>query len=356
MSRREAAQIVDVNADRCREGLRCAEEYARFVLGDRALAGALHALRHDAAAAAGELFDPAELAAARGAAGDVLAAAPTAAREDAAAVARAALARTGEALRALEEYGGLLSAPAPGRFAALRFRLYAVERELAAGPCPRRLRLERARLYVLLTAAHCRSGDVLATCRQAAAGGAEVFQYREKEMEDGEFLANARRLAGLCAELGALLIVNDRADVARLAGADGVHLGQGDLTAADAREVLGPGRLVGRSTHSPEQAAAAVAEGADYIGVGPVFATGTKQHAAAVGTAYVQHCARHVDLPGFAIGSVNERTVDEVIAAGARRLAICTGVTMQPDVTAAARLFRHKLDQALATDARGATG
>ncbi len=347
MSRAAARRIVDANLNRCREGLRAAEEYARFALADRGSAGALRGLRRDLGRLGGDLFDAKEILAARAPAEDVAAAAPTSPRADEAAVARAALARAGEALRALEEYGGLLDASAPGRFAPLRFKLYAVEKALAAGDAVRKRRLGDARLYVLLTEALCRNGDVFETAREAAAGGADMFQYREKQMEDGAFLASARRLAELSAELGALLIVNDRADVARLAGADGVHLGQGDLSVAEAREIMGPGRIAGRSTHSPEQAAAAAGEGADYIGVGPVYVTKTKEHAAAVGPEYVSHCAREVDLPGFAIGSVNETTVDEVLAAGATRLAICTGITMREDVRAAARFFREKLDAAV---------
>ncbi len=351
MSRPEAARIVDANLNRCREGLRCAEEYARFVLADRGSAGALRALRRALGRLAGELFDAKELLSARGSAGDVGAAAATAERADEAGVARAALARAGEAFRALEEYGGLLDASASESFAPLRFKLYAVEKELAAGDVSRKKRLYEARLYVLLTEALCRNGNVLETAKEAAAGGAGMFQYREKGMADGQFLANARKLAALCAELGTLLIINDRPHVARLAGADGVHLGQRDLPSDEARELMGPGRIVGRSTHSPEQAAVALAEGADYIGVGPVYATQTKQHAAAVGPEYVTHCAREADLPGFAIGSVNEKTVDEVLAAGARRLAICTGITMQEDVRAAASFFREKIDAAVGSQA-----
>jgi thiamine-phosphate pyrophosphorylase len=352
VSRREAARIVDANLNRCREGLRCAEEYARFALGDRGAAAALRALRRDLAAGAG-LFGRGELLAAREAAGDVLAADAAAARASEAEVARAGLARAAEALRALEEYGPLVAAGGAERFARMRFRLYGLEREIGAGDGARKRRLGDSRLYVLLTESLCANRDVFETARMAAAGGADVLQLREKEMEDGDYLSRARRLAKLCAELDVLLIINDRAHVARLAGADGVHLGQGDLPAAEARDVLGPGRILGRSTHSPEQAAAAEAEGADYVGVGPVFETGTKQHAAAVGLEYVSHCAAKVDLPGFAIGSVNEETVEKVIAAGARRLAICTGITMKPDVTAATRLFRDKLDAARAADAGG---
>ncbi len=343
MSRDSAARIVDANLNRAREGLRSAEEYARFALSDRGQAAALRALRRDLGAVAAELFKWDELAAARESSGDIGAAAPTAARADESGVARAALARASEALRAVEEYGALIAPAAAERFAALRFRLYNAEREVAAGPSARKRRLEQVRLYVLLTASLCRNGDVFETARRAAAGGADMFEYREKDMEDGEFLANARKLAALCSDLGMLLIINDRPHVARLAGADGVHLGQGDLSAADAREVLGSGRILGRSTHEPAQARAAEAEGADYIGVGPVFETKTKEHRAAVGLEYAAFCEREISIPGFAIGSVNEKTVDQVLAAGARRIAVCTGITMKDDVEAAAKGFREKL-------------
>ncbi len=346
MSRRPAARVVDANLNRCREGLRCVEEYFRFVLDDLGSAGLLKSIRHDLAAAASDCFESEALFAGRASEGDVLAADTSSARSDELDAALAAASRCKEALRAIEEYGGVLNADAPGQFAELRFRLYAAEKELALGEQGRKHRLAGARLYVLLTDSLCANGDVVDTARAAAAGGADIFQYREKQLEDGVFLERARQLVRLCAELKKLLIINDRPHVARLSGADGVHLGQGDLAAADAREILGPGRIIGRSTHSPEQAEAAVAEGADYIGVGPVFATNTKEHAAEVGTDYVKHCATEVEIPGFAIGSVNEQTVDGVLAAGARRLAICTGVTMRDDVEAAARFYRQKIDAA----------
>jgi thiamine-phosphate pyrophosphorylase len=346
VSNRAAARIVDANLNRCREGLRTLEEYFRFALDDRGSAAALKSIRHDLSAASGEVFAGSELLSARSSAADVGAAGESAPRANELQTAMAAASRAKEALRAIEEYGGVLNLEAPARFAALRFRLYAAEKELAAGSSARKRKLSTARLYVLLTEALCANHDVLETARAAAAGGADIFQYREKELGDGEFLTSARRLAALCAELGVLLIINDRPHIARLCGADGVHLGQEDLPAAEAREILGVGRITGRSTHSPEQAAAAAGEGADYIGVGPVHATRTKEHASAVGTQYVKHCAENLEVPGFAIGAVNESTVDEVLAAGATRLAICTGVTMREDVEAAARFYRQKIDAA----------
>jgi thiamine-phosphate pyrophosphorylase len=344
MSRTAAARIVDANLNRCREGLRTAEEYLRFVLGDRGQAGAFRALRHDLAASADRCFDRQQVVSARDSAVDVGARSQTDCRKSTADIAGAALSRCSEALRAIEEYGALLSENAAQDFAALRFRLYALEKEFSCGHQGRPERLEKASLYVLLTESLCANHDVVATCRAAAAGGATIFQYREKEMEDGQFLKRARELATVCAELEVLLIINDRPHIARLCGADGVHLGQGDLSAEDARAVLGPGRLVGRSTHSPEQARAALAEGADYIGIGPVFETKTKQHRNAVGVSYAAYCHQNIDLPGFAIGSVNEETIDEVLSSGIGRVAVCTGVTMRKDPQAASSFYCRKLD------------
>ncbi len=343
MSRTAAARIVDANLNRCREGLRTAEEYARFVLGDRGQAGAIRALRHDLVASSDRCFDRQEVVSARDSASDVGAAADTKSRTSSADVAAAALARAGGAFRTIEEYGALLAKNAAGDFAALRFRLYAIEKEILAGDQSRRARLQTSSLYVLLTESLCANGDVIATCRAAAAGGATIFQYREKEMEDGEFLRRARILAEVCAQLEVLLIINDRPHIARLCGADGVHLGQGDLSAADARDILGPGRLLGRSTHCPQQAQAALAEGVDYIGIGPVFETKTKQHRQAVGVSYAGYCHENIDLPGYAIGSVNEETIDEVLSSGIGRVAVCTGVTMRLDPQAASSFYCQKL-------------
>jgi thiamine-phosphate pyrophosphorylase len=198
-------------------------------------------------------------------------------------------------------------------------------------------RLARVRLYVV-TGADDAPERVLATVRAARDAGAEVVQLRRK----GEDARLTLRLAERCREIvtpggGTLLVVNDRVDIAMAAGADGVHLGQDDLPLAAARR-LWPEGLVGRSTHSLGQALAAQAEGADYLGVGPVFATPTKPGRPAVGLELVRAvAAAGLRIPWVAIGGVDTTTVDSVLGAGARAIAVVRAVTAAADPEAAAR-------------------
>jgi thiamine-phosphate pyrophosphorylase len=154
----------------------------------------------------------------------------------------------------------------------------------------------------------------------ALAGGVDIVQLREKDASDQEVLATARRFAFACAEHGALLIINDRPDLTVAAGADGVHIGQDDMPVANAREIVGPERIVGLSTHTPGQIDAA--GGVDYIGVGPVNATPTKPGRPAVGLELVSYAADNARVPFFAIGGIDATNVAAVRAAGAERVAV----------------------------------
>jgi len=169
-------------------------------------------------------------------------------------------------------------------------------------------------------------------------GGARLLQLRLKAAPAREVLEIARVVRPLVREAGALLIVNDRPDVARAAGADGVHLGQDDLPVAAARTVLGAGGIVGVSTHSVGQARAAVAAGADYLGVGPVFETTSKVGAlAARGLDLVRAVRHEVTLPLVAIGGITPATAPDVRAAGADAVAMIAALVRAPDVAAAVR-------------------
>lgn len=168
-------------------------------------------------------------------------------------------------------------------------------------------------------------------------GGAEVLQLRLKQASGREFLAKARQIASLCRGCGALFIVNDRADVALLAGADGVHLGQEDLPLEAARKLLGSSRLVGISTHSIQQAVEAERDGADYIGFGPLFAGGARNTATGQGLDLLRQVRASVKLPIVAIGAITEERLPEVLAAGADAAAIISDVVTAPDVRAKVR-------------------
>ncbi|MCW2991050.1 MAG: thiE [Solirubrobacterales bacterium] len=182
--------------------------------------------------------------------------------------------------------------------------------------------------------------DVLAP---ALRGGVDVFQLRDKQATDEEVLASAAEARALCREAGALFIVNDRADLALAAGADGVHIGQDDGPVAAARAVVGADRIVGRSTHEPGHLAeTALPPAPDYVAVGPVHATPTKPGRPAAGIEYVRHAAAHAPdrTPWFAIGGIDTTNVGAIVAAGARRIVVVRAIAEAADPERAARELR----------------
>jgi len=217
--------------------------------------------------------------------------------------------------------------------------------------------LRRARLYVLLTQAHC-SVPLERAARQVARGGADLVQLREKEMPDRDLIRLAREVRRITANLGVGFIVNDRPDIARLCGADGVHLGQDDLPVSAARRVLAEGQIVGLSTHSMEQARQAMAHGADYLSLGPVFPTATKGYEQAAGLEYVRAAAAEISAPLVAIGGIGLERLPEVLsAAGKTRLiiAVCSAILGAEDIEAATRTFREAIDRAVKALGGGGT-
>jgi thiamine-phosphate pyrophosphorylase len=201
----------------------------------------------------------------------------------------------------------------------------------------RRQRLQRARLYLVCDE---HPDEFL---ERALRGGVDIVQLRMKHGSDADILVTARRYASVCAAHGALLILNDRPDLVPAAGADGVHVGQEDVAVEQARRLVGSDRLVGLSTHSPEQIDAAGGAGVDYIGVGPVHATPTKPGRPAVGLELVRYAARHAPAPFFAIGGIDADNAAAVRDAGGERIAVVRALTASGDPEPAARALRHAL-------------
>lgn len=339
-----AARILDASANRAREALRVLEDYARFVLDDALLSGELKSLRHDLAEALTSL--PADLLLhARDTLHDVGTTLSTPSewdRPSLRAVAQANAKRLQEALRSLEEFGKTANPELGRNVEALRYRSYTLERALLVGAAARQ-RLAEARLYVLVTDALCRA-SLVGTVKEALQGGAQVIQLREKEIDDRILLAHARNVRQLTRDAGALFIVNDRPDIAALSDADGVHLGQDDLPIHAARRLLGPDALLGVSTHDLAQLRAAVLSGAAYVGIGPTFASPTKEFAQLAGLDFVRHASATTTLPAFALGGITLANVDAVLQAGARRIAVSAAVCAADDPRAAARQLRAALD------------
>jgi thiamine-phosphate pyrophosphorylase len=203
----------------------------------------------------------------------------------------------------------------------------------------RRERLRAARLY-LVTGARPGGRPLADVLAPALRGGVDLVQLREKDAPDDAVLAAAAEARALCDEAGALLLVNDRPDLAVRAGADGVHVGQDDIPAGDVRAFVGPELLVGLSTHAPAEIDAAEA---DYIGVGPVHTTPTKPGRPAVGLELVRHAAEHALVSWFAIGGIDPASVGAVVEAGATRIAVVRAITEARDPEAAARALRAAL-------------
>jgi len=333
---REIYRILDANLNRAAEAARVIEDYARFALDDAALSASAKGLRSRLAELAGRI-DPEALLASRDTPGDVGTAitSPTeAVRPDARTVVVAAFGRLSEALRSCEEYAKVISDWMGERFQALRYDGYALEQRMA-----RRLggfeRFGDVRLYVLVTSSLCR-GDPLAVARAAIEGGADCIQLREKHMPDRQVLELARQLRELTAAAGVLLIVNDRPDIAAIVHADGVHLGQDDLYAAPARQLLPPWAIVGKSTHDRAQLQSALVEPINYVAVGPMFATDTKDAGPVAGVELLRHAVAQTSIPVVPIGGINAGNVGELIAAGAERVAVCSAVIAAADPAAAA--------------------
>ena len=203
----------------------------------------------------------------------------------------------------------------------------------------RRDRLDRARLYLVIDARPQGRG-IEQVVEPALRGGVDMVQLRDKSASDADVLAAAEALRSLCDEHGALMLVNDRPDLARQAGADGVHLGQDDGDLDAVRAELGPDVLIGLSTHSREQVDAAMAGPADYLGVGPVFATPTKPGRPPVGLALVRYAAATAAKPFFAIGGIDAARARLVARAGATRVAVVRAIRDAHDPEAAAAALR----------------
>jgi thiamine-phosphate pyrophosphorylase len=200
-------------------------------------------------------------------------------------------------------------------------------------------KLDAARLYLVIEAGTAR--DVVPA---ALRGGVDVVQLREKDAGDDEIAAAGRALRALCDEHGALLVINDRADLAVACGADGVHVGQGDEPVAAVREVVGQRLFIGLSTHSPEQVDAADRDpDVDYLGVGPVYETATKPDVDPVGLELVRYAAAHAHKPWFAIGGIDSARVQAVGDAGAERVAVVRAIRDAADPGAAAAALRATL-------------
>lgn len=203
--------------------------------------------------------------------------------------------------------------------------------------------LSRSRLYGILDLSYVEIRDSGKMAEAMIAGGVDLIQLRAKGHGNAEIAQIAANVHRIAAERGVPLIINDRPEIARVVPAEGVHLGQDDMALADAREIAGPDCMVGKSTHSVDQAIRAFHEGADYIGFGPIFATPTKPDYPPIGLSEIQTVHDAVRIPIFCIGGIKLDNLPEVLAAGARRVVIVSGLLQAGDPAEYARSAKQML-------------
>lgn len=336
-------RIIDANLNRASEAARILEEIARFLLDDVNLSEQLKKIRHKLCGFQQKDYD--KYLQARDTQGDVGVdiSNPTK-RADIQDIFKANIKRLQQALRTLAEYSG--QSPEHAKvFEKLRYNAYTLEKIMWEKLKEKfsSIKLIDKRLYLVTNSDKFQNEDeFLDAVASALEGGVDIVQFREKTMSAKKTMELGKKVKQLCAQYDAMFVINDRVDIAMVLDADGVHLGQDDLDIKSARELLREGVIIGKSTHSPEQALKAVEEGADYIGVGPVFETPTKQGRKAVGLEYVKWAAENIEIPFFAIGGIDKENVGEVLKSGATRIAVVRAIINAKSPKKSAKAFCKK--------------
>jgi len=321
------------------------EEYCRFVLNSGALSERAKGLRHELCTAVGRL-DTGKLLAGRDTVGDVGVGQRVEGQLERVTVKdcfTAAAKRLTEALRALAEMAQMEDKAVADAVERLRYDAYTLEKDIVLFSEPVE-KFNRVRLYVLITSNL--PAEVLALASQCATGGADCIQLRAKDIPDDRLFALAVEFVEICREMGALSIINDRADVATAAGADGVHLGQNDLPVEQVRRLQLAPLIIGKSTHSAKELEAAFPSRPSYVSLGPAFPTVTKPDIEIAGTDYLRQGLEKLAATGIshvAIGGITLDNVEQVIAAGARRVSVCSVVTKAADPATMCRRLKEKI-------------
>jgi thiamine-phosphate pyrophosphorylase len=341
---RAAYRILDANFNRAREALRVMEEYCRFALNCGTLSERAKGLRHELCAAVGRL-DGGRLIAGRDTQGDVGVGQKVEGQLQRATVKdcfTAAARRLTEALRALAEMAQLVDRSVAAAIERLRYEAYTLEKDIMLFGEPVE-KFNRVKLYVIVTSNLPAEALALAS---KCAGGADCLQLRAKDIPDDRLFALAVEFVEICREMGALSIINDRADVATAAGADGVHLGQNDLPVPQVRRLQLSPLIVGKSTHSLKELEAALPTLPSYVSLGPAFATPTKPGIKVAGSEHIHEGLERLAGTGIshvAIGGITLDNVEQVIAAGAQRVAVCSTVTKAADPAEVCRRLKERI-------------
>ena len=334
-------RIIDANLNRATEALRVLEEIARFYFDDKVLSQELKVIRHGVCNFFDNKYD--ELLFSRNTQNDVGVSIenPTKLSRQNASIEqifRSNFKRLEQALRVLSEYGNLCD--------DFRYKIYTIEKKMNERfkMDIKKYLLKDKNLYLVTNSDNFSSDEeFLDKVALAIKSGVDIVQLREKNKPASKIIEYGKVIRQLCSEYGAIFIVNDRIDIAQIVKADGVHLGQDDVDIKHAREILGEKMIIGISTHKPSDAIEAVRAGADYIGVGPVYKTPTKPNREPAGLDYLRWAAENVSIPFYAIGSIDENTIDEVTSCGAKRVALVRAIMYSKDVATTVKTLKNKL-------------
>ncbi len=347
--RQRVLRVLDANLNRAREALRVLEEYARLVIDDKGLTKHTKGIRHDLVACVPEALNR-RLTVSRDIVADVGRTVGTPSeyhRSNISDVTTAAAKRLEEALRTIEEYGKTIDPSFARGIETIRYCVYELEQRID--------RLQHAQqrfgaigLYVIITDQVC-VNDWFQTATEALKGGASCLQLREKNLSDRELLDRARRLRALCHEHDALFILNDRADLAALAEADGVHLGQDDISVSGARRLMPDRCIVGISTNTREQVDQALEQRPDYVATGPTYATALKPDAPTAGIDLLTYARSRTSTPLVAIGGIDAGTAGVILNQVVCTLCVCRAVVAAQDARAATALLTRAIDTARRT-------
>ncbi len=320
-------RVLDANANRAAEGLRTIEDHARLVSEDEVAVGWIKSLRDQLSQTLRKVNRYSRLTARStdSDAGTDITSTGESQRKSQEDIVSAAAERVTQALRQLEEYSKFLDEEVSSDFKQLRYKAYDILARLELRLARPADTLNAAHVYVLIDCSKPLSefGHYL---NELAEAGVDWFQLRDKMADGGQLLQYARTAQAALAETASKLIINDRVDVALACKAAGVHLGQEDLSMADARRLVGNSMLIGISTHSVEQAIEAEQAGADYIGCGPTFPSTTKQFSEFVGPEMIRRVHQAVGLPVFAIGGIDASNIELLAETGCRRVALAGAV------------------------------
>jgi thiamine-phosphate pyrophosphorylase len=342
---RSGYRIIDANFNRAREALRVMEDYCRFALNSSILSGRAKELRHQLSKAVTRI-DSDRLLAGRDTPGDVgigQKVDSALGRANLKDTLTAACKRLPEALRVISETVRSQDPAIAEEIEKLRYAGYSLEKDIALFANTQH-RFNGVKLYVLISTNL--PADIFALAEKCIAGGVDCLQLRAKVIDDDKHFAVASEFVKICKEAGVVSIIDNRVDIAVASGADGVHLGQNDLPLEQARKLQLIPMILGKSTHSPDQLAAAIAELPAYVSLGPVFATPTKPDAKPVGLEYIKQALPILSGTGtghVAIGGITLDNIDSVLRAGARTVAVSSAVADSPSPTDVCKKLKEKI-------------